>query len=192
MDTKRGVTCLRGLRGEARGGRKSLAPVSDMSLFTRCTLNKRGCLLWQGHKIKNGYGRIHFGDGTMELVHRRSWQLANGQIPDGMMVCHKCDTPSCINPEHLFLGTHADNLADCISKGRHAHGKTHGRVKNPHLWDGQSRGENNGNAKLTEQDIIGIRASHSSSRSLSAQYGVSKGMINNIRSGRSWRHVGGG
>ena len=80
-----------------------------------------GCWIWQGAKIKGGYGKITYNAKQM-LAHRLSYQLNIGDIPKGLCVCHKCDTPSCINPEHLFAGTHKENTRDMINKGR---------VKNP-------------------------------------------------------------
>lgn len=71
------------------------------------------CWMWVGARNKRGYGNIQ---GV--LAHRISWELYNGPIPDGLLVCHRCDTPGCVNPDHLFLGTHQDNSRDMIAKGR--------------------------------------------------------------------------
>jgi hypothetical protein len=77
-----------------------------------------GCWEWQGYQDPVGYGRFRFR-GTMWLAHRVSWVLANGEIPDRLLVCHRCDNPPCVNPGHLFLGTTQDNALDKMSKGRH-------------------------------------------------------------------------
>src|SRR4029450_10668027 len=77
------------------------------------------CWLWQGAPSKMGYGRIAIDKtGATAYAHRVSWEFHFGPIPAGMMVCHRCDTPMCVNPYHLFLGTQADNLIDMRRKGR--------------------------------------------------------------------------
>lgn len=76
-----------------------------------------GCLLWQGHLDRDGYGHINI-DGEMIRAHRYAWIMTNGDVPQGLFVCHRCDNPTCVNIEHLFLGTALDNNRDAIAKGR--------------------------------------------------------------------------
>lgn len=84
-------------------------------------LKTDGCWLWQAAKLPKGYGRIGIGGkyGGYMLAHRASWELHFGKIPERMFVCHRCDTTSCVRPDHLFLGTQRDNMLDCHNKGRH-------------------------------------------------------------------------
>jgi hypothetical protein len=102
---------------------------------------KSSCWLWIAGKTSDGYGTINFQNKTM-LAHRVSWQFYKGEIPSKMLVCHKCDEPSCVNPEHLFLGTQADNMNDMKSKNRR---KNIGCA------------EKNGRAKLTMEKAFLIR-----------------------------------
>ncbi len=81
-----------------------------------------GCWEWAGSKLKNSYGRM-LVDGKNILVHRYSWEARNGKIPKEMYACHKCDNPCCINPDHLFIGTHEDNMLDMVKKKRGAVGQ---------------------------------------------------------------------
>lgn len=92
-----------------------------------------GCWLWEGATIRSGYGR-HNINGVQMGAHRASWIIHNGDIPDGMHVCHKCDTPPCVNPDHLFLGTHADNMRDMQAKERGLFKKDHFYLKPELLW----------------------------------------------------------
>lgn len=81
-----------------------------------------GCLIWMGCETGKGYSQIRF-NGKLQFVHRLSYSLAFGEITNNLCVLHRCDTPSCINPRHLFLGTKKDNIRDCISKGRQGFSK---------------------------------------------------------------------
>jgi hypothetical protein len=103
----------------ARSGRPP-KPIEQRFTPNRWTVDeKTGCYLWAGKKNAKGYGRIKDSNGKEVMAHRVAFRLKTGvSIPDGFVVCHRCDTPSCVNPSHLFLGTQIDNLADMNAKGR--------------------------------------------------------------------------
>lgn len=124
-----------------------------------------GCWNWKGAKRAGGYGAVRL-DGRIRVAHRASFEDHKGPIPAGMDVCHRCDNPACINPDHLFLGTTADNMADMVAKGRQG-------------------------AKITKADALAIRTASGTQRELAARFGISQGQISHIRSGKNWAHVGG-
>jgi hypothetical protein len=101
---------------------KQLHGLSMTERFWAYVQKTASCWVWTGTQSDNGYGRI-WGKGRHIKAHRFSWELHNGPIPEGMHVCHKCDTPACVNPEHLFLGTASDNMRDMVAKGRHSWGE---------------------------------------------------------------------
>jgi hypothetical protein len=132
-----------------------------------------GCWNWVGAKTPYGYGQLRF-DRKVKYVHRCSYEIHCGPIPDGLFVCHHCDNRACINPTHLFLGTNADNTADRHAKGR----------------DGRLFGADQNGAKLTEASVLAIRAAHGITQGkLAEQYGVSQSMISCIRLGKNWTHI---
>ena len=90
-----------------------------------------GCWIWMGSGNKKGYGTIFLDKWSNVLAHRASYMMFKGPLNKGMFVCHKCDVPSCVNPDHLFLGTSGDNVRDMVSKNRHA--KQHKHKKRPEL-----------------------------------------------------------
>lgn len=160
-----------------------------------------GCWIWLGSIGGKRYGSLRI-DGKSERSNRAAWQAYRGEIPEGMHVLHSCDMPLCVNPDHLFLGDHLVNMQDKERKGRgnHASGARHGRQTKP--WrtsrgdDHYARndpsyrqGSKNGRSKLTDMDVLAIRASDAATSDLAAVYGVERHCITKIRSLRSWRHL---
>jgi hypothetical protein len=133
---------------------------------------KGDCWLWVGEIEKDGYGRFR-PNGKRMRVHRYSYSHFKGPIPEGLWVLHECDNRACCNPNHLWLGTCADNTRDMIAKGR----------------DRYVVGEQHANAKLTEQDVRNILASDLCQVTLAENYGVSKATICLIKGRKIWCHV---
>lgn len=147
------------------------------------------CWQWTAATSKFGYGK--FGNnGGWEMAHRASYRINVGPIPEGLSVLHRCDNRKCVRPDHLFLGTYADNVHDCEAKGRgrHLSGDEHPVRKNPLLVP---RGEAHPNAKLSDEQVRSIRAAYAgggeSWNSLARQYGVTKRCIGFIVNGQSRR-----
>lgn len=136
------------------------------------------CWLWTGGGGNGRYGSIQIGGkGTKHrLVHRLSWELANGAAPPtDMVVMHACDTSLCVNPAHLVLGTYAENTADMIAKGRK---RTVAKV-----------GNENGKALLTPETVRYIRSSDKGQSELARELGVDKNTVRGVLIGRTWKHV---
>ena len=134
------------------------------------------CWLWQRPGGHCDHGQIWF-DGKLHMVHRLVWTICIGDIPIGLFVLHKCDDGRCCNPEHLFLGTQQDNIADMIAKGRD-------NFPNP--------GEKNGRALLREEDVLTIRSlfeQGATQQQLAVAYGMSHSAITKIVHRRTWRHI---
>ena len=106
-----------------RTGRTTLKTTKERLLEKCVPEPNTGCWLWTEYCNEWGYGRLRV-NGKKMLAHRASWETFIGPIPDGLRVCHHCDTESCINPDHLFTGTDKDNVHDCIKKGRFKGGRT--------------------------------------------------------------------
>ena len=133
------------------------------------------CWLWKGATAPMGwYGHLAYR-GRHLAAHRLSWELANGPIPDGLQVLHRCDVPRCVRPDHLFLGSTLDNMGDAALKGR------------------MHPGEANGIAKLTEDAVRSIRREYHGVRGdlvrLAREHGVTEGAVRQVVRFQTWRHV---
>jgi HNH endonuclease len=139
-----------------------------------CPESASGCWLWRGYLDDAGYGVVRF-ERKLRGAHRVAWILFHSDIAPGLVVCHKCDVPACVNPDHLFLGTPADNARDRKEKGRSPHGEEHAH------------------AKLTVENVRRIKTMLSQGRlyvsEIAREFGVTAGAIKAIKKGVSWRHV---
>ena len=133
------------------------------------------CWVWTAG-TRWGYGVFKL-NGRNHVASRVAWQIQHGEIPDGIIVLHKCDNPPCVRGSHLFLGTRGDNAADRDAKGRQA----------------RQRGEAHGRAKLTEADVVEIRTRHAAGgvtqRELAEEFGVDRTNIGLIVNRKNWAHV---
>lgn len=148
-------------------------PTTAEQFWAKAKRASNGCLLWQHFVLLDGYGGLRYHTRNWR-AHRLAWVLAHGPIPDGLNVLHRCDTPLCIEPAHLFLGTEADNAADRDAKGRAA----------------DTGADHNGNAKLSRDQVVQIRQrclEGAIGASLAREYGVSRATISEIKNRRHWQ-----
>lgn len=143
--------------------------------FWKSVRKTESCWTWTGMKNNKGYGFLSVQHGELIGAHRLSWIIHFGQIPDGLFVCHKCDTPSCTNPSHLFTGTASDNMLDKIMKGRD-------------YLDGAYK-----NSKLSYKDVNEIRniyiGGNITQKQLAEKYGTTRENIHYVIKGKSWKHL---
>ena len=170
-------------KGKPRAPEQSRwTPLSER--FWAQVLKTDGCWLWTGRRDGVGYGTITHGRRRIGS-HRLAYELQVGPIPSGLWVLHRCDVRLCVRPDHLFVGTHTDNMRDCVSKGRHRHQ--------------EYRGESNPEAKLTWAQVERIRELYAVGRSpvrggrgryrqidIAQALGVSKAAVANVTYGRAW------
>ena len=156
--------------GVGKGGAAKWIPLADRLLMRAEPITEAGCWIWLGQMSVSGYGQIkdHY---RTRSAHRVSYELHVGKIPDGLVVCHRCDVRLCVNPSHLFLGTSDDNNKDKARKGR-----SH-----------KPRGENHPGHVLTEDAVIAIRASAEPDEVLADRYGVGTPTIRAVKNRRIWK-----
>jgi hypothetical protein len=160
------------------------------------------CWLWTAFLDKRGYGLFAVTHRAQRRAPRVAYELTYGSIPDGLLVCHRCDNPSCVRPDHLFLGTPAENSKDMVVKGRAATGAKNGTRTQPErkprgerhgrhtMPERSARADRHGSAKLTWDDVRAIRAKYAlggtSCRRLATEYGVNHSTIHGIVTGKNW------
>ena len=143
-------------------------------LLFRSRKLKNGCRIWVGGFYPDGYGKMSW-EGKYQRVHRLAWRAWKGPIPKGKLVCHHCDTPACIAHGHLFIGTHADNVADKMRKGRESRKG--------------SKGITHPNTDLTEEQVLIIFHSPDRQIDLAKRFGVQQAAISKIKRKKTWGHL---
>lgn len=140
-------------------------PSDDEEYFFKRSIPEpnSGCWIWQGTLSAKGYG-VYTANKKQRGAHRGSYEAGFGHIPEGMYVCHKCDVRCCVNPDHLFVGSHADNMKDMAIKLRQ-------------------------NRKLTGEQVLEIKSSNLSGRELAKKFGVKPHAIYGIRQGKRWKYI---
>lgn len=130
-----------------------------------------GCWRWVGHARPDGYGLI-WKDGRAQRANRVSFELFNGPLEPGQVVCHRCDNPSCVNPDHLFSGTRLENNRDAVIKDRHP------------------RGERNGQSRLSVDDVLAIRSMRGTPQAtIARQFKIHQSTVSDIWTGRRWKYL---
>lgn len=137
------------------------------------------CWLWTASSNRKGYGQfgVKMGRWKIKYAHRMSYEFFVGKIPKGFLVLHKCDVPLCVNPDHLWIGTHMDNCKDKIKKGRMA----------------DTKGQKNGRAILSEDEVRRMRKMYLTGKysqvELGKFFGIKKSMANRVITKVAWKHV---
>lgn len=149
------------------------------------------CWVWTAARMPSPmeYGVFGIRAGMVKRAHRFSWELSNGDIPVDLCVLHRCDNPPCVNPDHLFLGTRVENIADMVAKGRNAKGDKHRSRKYPERL---LRGEDSPSARLSEMDVKSIRArvaAGESQYSVAAAFGIKQPYVSLVVNRKRWKHV---
>ncbi len=147
--------------------------MSSEKRFLEKVVKSDGCWTWIGARHSKGYGMFAL-DGGHTTAHRAAYKIFVGEIPDRMLVCHKCDNRRCVNPEHMFLGSPKDNSEDMANKGRSTHGK-----KNPR-------------AKLSDEQVCAIReraAQGARQRQIASDFGICQQMVSLIVRRANWTRV---
>lgn len=138
--------------------------------YSKVKINhETGCHEWHGALFSDGYGQFRVGEGTQKMISAHRWVCQ--PIPKGMLVLHKCDNRKCVNRDHLYFGTHKENMRDMVNKSRQAKGiKCH-------------------TAKLTEEQVKKIRTDSRSGRIIASDYNVSRNLVGMIKRKELWTHV---
>ena len=154
---------------------RNRAPIADR--FWAKVQKSDGCWIWTAYRSHKGYGFFMGEDGRKSNASRIAWVLTYGPIPDDMLVCHHCDNPACVRPDHLFLGTPAENSADMMAKGR------------------QTFGEINPSAKITDEQVRDARLRYAAGgitqKQLAQELGISRSNVSLLVRGKAWKHVTG-
>lgn len=182
-----GKYCSHSCATSARNKMVSKFPSMEARFWSKVirSADEDGCWLWTGACYKkDGYGAF-----DNHKAHRVAWELTYGPIPDGLLVCHHCDNRACVRPDHLFLGTQADNIHDCMAKGRFLTGDK----AFPHLHPELYRGDRHAGVKLTAEEVVEIRRLHRNHEltldQLAARFGVRNGCIQAVVYRNSWAYL---
>lgn len=146
-------------------------PMSKKIEDSSVKIPESGCWIWMKSLNHRGYGKTGLGRGTNISAHRASYEEKYGPIPNGMMALHCCDVPSCVNPDHIFLGSQQDNMTDKVAKMRQAVGEFHGM------------------SKLTEQQAMRAKFGSEKPTELAKEFGCSAVIIRQIRQGKYWKYL---
>jgi len=163
---------------------------NSLERFLLCISNSthpRGCWIWEGFKSHNGYGRLRITNNKRIPSHRFSYELFKGNIPQKLLVCHHCDNPSCVNPDHLWIGTHKENMHDMIRKQRGGFGSgiNLATIK-------RRKGITHPRAKLNEEKVLEMRELSKkgmTNRALGIKFNISESTVSGIVLRKEWKHV---